>query len=244
MDDDVVDEYPTDDLNQLKKYVADQDKLVQKALSSIKESIDMNNVVEKILAGADIRKSIFEGVNDGDLNIGESVLRESTNKTLKDVLSTLSDWDKIIIKDKTGFVFFEGYKKGIEKPVQQRVLKKYFDQEVVDVDVYKETTIIKIDVMSSEKDLKESGMEIKLKGPQRDNWTEFEIELDGKFYDCQMKHFEKGSEWGIDGGKISKLWVKDIETGDVIIHYDRGWDIKPNSQAAKEIYDSIIDAHN
>ena len=170
------------------------------AFVAVKENISMNNVVEKILSGADIRKLLLEGVNDGGLNVGdsvvsvytdsdgneikgkvlkvytdepiqnfykirwedntvkdmvpreellvgESVLRESTNKTLKDVLSTFSDWDKIIIIDnKSGFVFFEGYKKGIEKSVQQRVLKKHFDQEVVDVDVYKESTIIKIDV--------------------------------------------------------------------------------------------------
>ena len=270
------------------------------AFIAIKESKEMNNVVEKILSGADIRKSLLEGVNDGGLNVGdsvvsvytdsdgneikgkvlkvytdepiqnfykirwedntvkdrvpreellvdESVLKESSSsKTLGEVLSTFSDLDKICIRDKSGFTFFEGYKRDTEKPVQQRILKKYLDLEVERIEKYKETSIIRIDTEKGIKgSLKESNIDIRFKGaPRGDNWTEFEIELDGKLYDCCMKHFEKGSEWGIDGGKISKLWVKDIETGNVIINYDRGWDIKPKSQAAKEIYDSIIDAHN
>ena len=68
VDDDVVDEYATDDLDQLKKYVADQDKLVQKALAGVSESKrKINLAVNKILEGADIRSTLCERVLDIEL---------------------------------------------------------------------------------------------------------------------------------------------------------------------------------
>ena len=44
------------------------------------------------------------------------------------------------------------------------------------------------------------------------------------------KHFDEPSEaFGIDGGRVSKLSVYD-ETGSMILNYDRGWDMKPDSK--------------
>lgn len=45
-----------------------------------------------------------------------------------------------------------------------------------------------------------------------------------------VKAFEKGSVFGIDGGKISKLQIK-ID-GQTVANYDRGWDIEPEGEAA------------
>lgn len=51
-----------------------------------------------------------------------------------------------------------------------------------------------------------------------------------------------GSEWGIDGGRISKL---EIKRGDEIIcRYDRGWDIQPADENAQLAVESLIDANN
>ncbi|MPM21471.1 hypothetical protein SDC9_67915 [bioreactor metagenome] len=40
-----------------------------------------------------------------------------------------------------------------------------------------------------------------------------------------MKVYEEGSQFGIDGGKVSKLMLK--RNGEIVCNYDRGWDIKP-----------------
>lgn len=41
-----------------------------------------------------------------------------------------------------------------------------------------------------------------------------------------VKSFDEGSEWGINGGRISKLMIK-ID-GRITANYDRGWDIDPD----------------
>ena len=51
-----------------------------------------------------------------------------------------------------------------------------------------------------------------------------------------IKVYEEGSQFGINGGKISKLMLK--LNGEVIANYDRGWDIEPadpETQLALEI---------
>ncbi len=45
-------------------------------------------------------------------------------------------------------------------------------------------------------------------------------------YRYMVKAFDKPSEFGIDGGNISILEIRD-ERG-VIVNYSRGWDIKPH----------------
>jgi len=51
-----------------------------------------------------------------------------------------------------------------------------------------------------------------------------------------IKVYEEGSQFGINGGKISKLMLK--LDGEIIANYDRGWDIEPadpDTQLALEI---------
>lgn len=59
-----------------------------------------------------------------------------------------------------------------------------------------------------------------------------------------VKAFEQGSEWGINGGKISKLSIK-ID-GEWVVNYDRGWDIKPdeNDQAVMMAYCILLENYN
>lgn len=42
-----------------------------------------------------------------------------------------------------------------------------------------------------------------------------------------VKTFDEGSQWGINGGRISKLTIK-ID-GKITANYDRGWDIEPDA---------------
>lgn len=41
-----------------------------------------------------------------------------------------------------------------------------------------------------------------------------------------VKAYEEGSEWGINGGRISKLSIK--INGRWVVNYDRGWEIEPD----------------
>ena len=56
-------------------------------------------------------------------------------------------------------------------------------------------------------------------------WKEGTILISGKGYRYWVKNYEEGSQFGIDGGRISKLMIK--RGGEIVCNYDRGWDIKP-----------------
>lgn len=60
-----------------------------------------------------------------------------------------------------------------------------------------------------------------------------------------IKYFDEPSkEHGIDGGKISKLWIKDVKENEVVANYDRGWDIEIKSPVVKKFYEKIIKQYN
>lgn len=53
--------------------------------------------------------------------------------------------------------------------------------------------------------------------------------------------FDTGSEHGIGEGRISKLWVR-AENGDILISYDRGWDIRARLPEAGEALKTLLEA--
>jgi hypothetical protein len=59
-----------------------------------------------------------------------------------------------------------------------------------------------------------------------------------------VKAFDEGSEWGINGGRISKLSIK--INGVWVANYDRGWDIEPdeNDEAAQIAYCILLNEYN
>jgi len=67
-------------------------------------------------------------------------------------------------------------------------------------------------------------------------WKEGSLRVNGEIFHYWMKQFDEGSEWGIDGGRISKLMLK--RNGKVVYNYDRGEDVAPvdkNTDFALEI---------
>jgi len=60
-------------------------------------------------------------------------------------------------------------------------------------------------------------------------------------YEFSAKHFDELSEYkyGINNGRTSKLSI--IKDDNVIIHYDRGWDMEPQTVKQKEIVNTIVD---
>lgn len=79
-------------------------------------------------------------------------------------------------------------------------------------------------------------------------WNEGTIEItekDGekKTVEYCIKHFGEPSEdYGIKGGKISKLSLK--MDGEWIALYDRGWDLKPTSKAAERAFKILVKKYN
>lgn len=57
-----------------------------------------------------------------------------------------------------------------------------------------------------------------------------------------VKHYDHPSEWGIEGGRISKLCLK-VGTRD-ICSYDRGWDLRPESEEALLAFSILTDKYN
>jgi len=65
----------------------------------------------------------------------------------------------------------------------------------------------------------------------------------GEKYKYWVKHYEEGSEFGIDGGKISKLTIRKLESTKDLANYDRGWDIKPEGEV-ETIYNILLAKYN
>lgn len=56
-------------------------------------------------------------------------------------------------------------------------------------------------------------------------WKEGALRVNESTFHYWMKVFEEVSQFGIDGGRVSKLMLK--RNNEVVCNYDRGWDIKP-----------------
>ncbi len=68
----------------------------------------------------------------------------------------------------------------------------------------------------------------------------------GRINGCiwEVKHYDEGSIYGIDGGRISKLWIRREDNCEILANYDCGWDIKPTSPEGIEIYNMLLKKFN
>lgn len=57
-----------------------------------------------------------------------------------------------------------------------------------------------------------------------------------------VKAYDKGSQYGIDGGMISKLTLK--ISGEVVYNYDRGLDVPPQNEAAEMALAILMHEYN
>ena len=67
-------------------------------------------------------------------------------------------------------------------------------------------------------------------------WKEGSIRVNGEVFHYWMKQYDEGSQYGINGGRISKLTLK--RSGAIVCNYDSGWDVATrdqNTQLAPEI---------
>jgi hypothetical protein len=56
-------------------------------------------------------------------------------------------------------------------------------------------------------------------------WKEGAIKINKSWFHYQLKVYDEPSEFGIDGGRISKVII--TRKGETVCDYDRGWGTKP-----------------
>lgn len=79
-------------------------------------------------------------------------------------------------------------------------------------------------------------IKVKETRPAGSNWQEGSLRVGSCIYHYWVKQHTEGSEYGIGGGRVSKLMLK--RKGEIVCNYDRGWDVKPvdnETELAKDI---------
>ena len=73
-------------------------------------------------------------------------------------------------------------------------------------------------------------------------WKEGRILINHRGYHYWIKQWDEGSEYGIDGGRISKLMIK--RGDEVVCNYDRGWDVDPQDDDTRMALAIILHSEN
>lgn len=73
--------------------------------------------------------------------------------------------------------------------------------------------------------------------PDNPVWVIGNVTIGGETYKVTAKVFLEGSQFGINKGPVSELYI--AKDGKCIVNYARGWDTKP-SEEYKEIYKTIL----
>ncbi|WP_299671310.1 hypothetical protein [uncultured Roseobacter sp.] len=77
----------------------------------------------------------------------------------------------------------------------------------------------------------QAGLSIDGSGRDDDLWISGRI-VDMPGYSFDAKQYDEPSRFGIEGGTISKLEIR--KDDELVIHYQRGWDIEPQTAEQKE----------
>jgi hypothetical protein len=66
----------------------------------------------------------------------------------------------------------------------------------------------------------------------------------GNKYKYWCKHYEEGSEFGIDSGRISKLTIRRLDSSKDLYNYDRGLDVDCTNDEARTVYNIVLEKFN
>ena len=69
-------------------------------------------------------------------------------------------------------------------------------------------------------------------------WREGALRVYDESYHYWAKVYDTGSQYGIDGGRVSKLTIK--RNGEIVANYDRGWDVAPVDQGTQLAMEIIL----
>lgn len=98
VDGEVIEEFPTDNLNDIKRYVANLDKIVNAVLKQVYEKVDIKSVTNKILEGLSVRNAILSVVKESaDFKKGDVVVAKpefiAAHETPEDTLGIVIDYN-------------------------------------------------------------------------------------------------------------------------------------------------------
>lgn len=69
------------------------------------------------------------------------------------------------------------------------------------------------------------------------------VTVNGSVYYYEIKHFRDASEYGIDGGRVSKMLIR--KGDDFLVSYDRGWNFKrDDDENINSVYMGLIEKYN
>ena len=74
-------------------------------------------------------------------------------------------------------------------------------------------------------------------------WIKGDLLMGQERFKFWAKIFSTGSKYGIDGGSISKLEIRDAD-GSTVMAYDREWMVKPKTAKVKELLEYMKDKYN
>jgi len=73
-------------------------------------------------------------------------------------------------------------------------------------------------------------------------WKEGSIRVGSSIFHYWMKQFDEVSQYGIEGGRISKLTLK--RDGKIVVNYDRGWDVHPEDPETHLAMEILLHTEN
>ena len=73
-------------------------------------------------------------------------------------------------------------------------------------------------------------------------WTEGSLRVRNSTFHYWVKHYEEPSEYGIKGGRISKLMLR--RSGEIVYNYDRGLDVKAKDEDTETALAILLKEYN
>ena len=73
-------------------------------------------------------------------------------------------------------------------------------------------------------------------------WTEGSLRVRNSTFHYWVKYYEEPSEYGINGGKTSKLMLK--RSGEIVYNYDRGLDVKAKDEDTETALAILLKEYN
>lgn len=75
-------------------------------------------------------------------------------------------------------------------------------------------------------------------------WEEGTLRINEKNLKYWVKHYDQPStDYGIDGGRISKMEIR-LDGEAVLLNYDRGWDMEPETEETQLAYAYLLKRYN
>ena len=73
-------------------------------------------------------------------------------------------------------------------------------------------------------------------------WKEGSLQVHNSDFHYWMKQYDEGSQYGINGGRISTLTLK--RRGAIVCNYHRGWDVAPSDPDTQLALEILLHSEN